>query len=91
MTRFADFNLDQGLLIILIKKIRIFISLDCQELHRLLTDSNIDEGGIIRILCNRSTGQRLQIRDKYKNLFNQVDINRNQTINSSFFSRLESE
>jgi hypothetical protein len=67
-------------------------SLDCDELHRLLTDSNIDEGSIIRILCNRSTGQRLQIRDKYKNLFNQVDLNLNQmSIFHCFSSCLESK
>jgi hypothetical protein len=49
-----------------------FNHLDCNELHRLLTNSNIDEMGIIRILCNRSIGQRLQIRDKYNALFNRV-------------------
>ena len=50
----------------------MLVCLDCDELYRLLAVSNIDEGGVLRILCNRSIGQRLQIRDKFKTRFNQV-------------------
>ncbi|CAF3384264.1 unnamed protein product [Rotaria sp. Silwood1] len=55
LTRFSDFNIEQ----------------DCEELYRLLNDSNVDEIAVIQILCNRSVDQRLAIRDKYKHLFNQ--------------------
>lgn len=47
--------------------------LDCDELHRLLAVVNIDEIAVIRILCNRNVTQRLQIRDRYRSLFNQVN------------------
>ncbi|CAF3308193.1 unnamed protein product [Rotaria socialis] len=55
LTRFADFNVDQ----------------DCNHLYILLTNSHIEEVPIINILCNRSVDQRLEIRDRYKQLFNQ--------------------
>ncbi|CAF2785426.1 unnamed protein product [Rotaria sp. Silwood2] len=55
LTNFADFNIDQ----------------DCEELYRLLNNSNIDEIAIIQVLCNRSAEQRLDIRDKFKRLFKQ--------------------
>ncbi|CAF4401839.1 unnamed protein product [Rotaria socialis] len=55
LTRFADFNVDQ----------------DCNHLYILLTNSHIEEVPIIKILCNRSVDQRLEIRDRYKQLFNQ--------------------
>ncbi|CAF0720099.1 unnamed protein product [Rotaria sordida] len=55
LTKFADFNIDQ----------------DCEQLYRLLNDSNIDEIAVIQVLCNRSVDQRLEIRDKYKHLYNQ--------------------
>lgn len=65
----------------------ISIVLDCEELHRLLTVSNIDERSIAQILCNRSIGQRLQIREKYRHLFHQVDsIDQPMSISSIFFS-----
>lgn len=57
LTRYADFNLDS----------------DCQELYNLLSSSNSDDNHLIQILCNRSIGQRLQIRDRYRALFKQVD------------------
>ncbi|UJR35623.1 hypothetical protein I4U23_028373 [Adineta vaga] len=44
---------------------------DCRILHRLVNDSPIDELGIIRIICNRTLAQRLLIRDRYKDMFNQ--------------------
>lgn len=44
---------------------------DCDELHRLLAVVNIDEIAVIRVLCNRNVTQRLQIRDRYRSLFNQ--------------------
>ncbi|CAF0978722.1 unnamed protein product [Rotaria magnacalcarata] len=55
LTRFADFNSD----------------LDCNHLYILLTNSHIEEVSIIKILCNRSIDQRLEIRDRYKQLFRQ--------------------
>ncbi|CAF2777103.1 unnamed protein product [Rotaria sp. Silwood2] len=55
LVRFNDFNVEQ----------------DCKELNTSLQKPNIDEIAVIRILCNRSVTQRLQIRDTYKNLFGQ--------------------
>ena len=74
MTRFSDFNIDQGLK--LFNRIKIYSSvyLDCEELYRILNESNIDEISIIRILCNKNDDQRQKIREKYKNLFNHVGL-----------------
>ncbi|CAF4089861.1 unnamed protein product [Rotaria sp. Silwood2] len=58
LVRFNDFNVEQ----------------DCKELNTSLQKPNIDEIAVIRILCNRSVTQRLQIRDTYKNLFGQVSL-----------------
>ena len=46
--------------------------LDCRQLDKILNQSHVDEAAVIRILCNRSVAQRVQIRDVYKNLFHQV-------------------
>ncbi|CAF1136984.1 unnamed protein product [Adineta ricciae] len=44
---------------------------DCRQLNKILNESHVDEAAVIRILCNRSVAQRVQIRDVYKNLFHQ--------------------
>ncbi|CAF1316041.1 unnamed protein product [Rotaria magnacalcarata] len=53
LIRYNDFNVEQ----------------DCKDLNTSLQITGIDEVGVIRILCNRSVAQRLQIRDRYKNLY----------------------
>ncbi|CAF3699345.1 unnamed protein product [Rotaria sordida] len=53
LVRFNDFNVEQ----------------DCKELNTSLQKPNIDEMSVIRILCNRTIAQRLQIRDTYPNRF----------------------
>ncbi|CAF3349728.1 unnamed protein product [Rotaria sp. Silwood1] len=55
LMRYNDFNVEQ----------------DCKELNKSLQKPNIDEIAVIRILCNRSVAQRLQIREIYKKLFGQ--------------------
>ncbi|CAM2712638.1 unnamed protein product [Rotaria socialis] len=53
LIRYNDFNVEQ----------------DCKDLNTSLQIASLDEVGVIRILCNRTVAQRLQIRDRYKNLY----------------------
>jgi hypothetical protein len=73
LVRATDFDVEQGLnKNLLLYKIYFFFYLDCDELNKIFNESNIDQVAVIIMLCNRSIGQRLQIRDTYKKLFGQV-------------------
>lgn len=43
---------------------------DCDSIRKAIKGSHTDEQVLIEILGNRTTDQRLKIRDKYKSLFN---------------------
>jgi hypothetical protein len=46
---------------------------DCRLLKELFDELRLDEIALLRILCNRSAAQRLEIRDNFKTKFNQVE------------------
>jgi hypothetical protein len=51
---------------------KFYINLDCQNLQKAMKGLGTDEEMLIHILGNRSNDQRIQIRDKYKQMFGQV-------------------
>ena len=73
LTRFAEFNVEQGSLSNSIFT-EPFDHLDCETLNKTFNAPSVDDGAVIRLLCNRSVGQRLQIREVYRTRFSQVEF-----------------
>lgn len=68
-----DFNGDRGMSDNrVIPRMTIFNHLDCDSLRKAIKGAGANESIIVDILGNRSTDQRVNIRDKYKSLFNRV-------------------
>ena len=73
LTRFAEFNVEQGS----ISRSAFTESLDhldCDTLNKTFNAATVDDGAVIRLLCNRTVGQRLQIREAYRTRFSQVEF-----------------
>lgn len=73
LTRFAEFNVEQGSLPHSAFT-EPFDHLDCDTLNKTFNAPSVDDGAVIRLLCNRSVGQRLQIREAYRARFSQVEF-----------------
>ena len=72
-TRVADFDVEQGSLFPF-----VFVDpcdrLDCEALNNIFNATTVDDGALTELLCNRTVGQRLQIRETYRARFNQVRL-----------------
>ncbi len=49
-----------------------FLNSDCENLRKAMKHAETDENMLIDILGNRTSDQRVKIRDKYKTMFSRV-------------------